>query len=196
MKKILIGILALVAIAAAEYPAPAGFKWGSTPSDACRKASTTLEGNLTLCSMTTAPKPIPWVNYYVLVYYKGKLVKVLMDSKITDDDVTGSENVELYDKIKSTLLSKYGDPVSSVEVTGQKLYREYDEFYECLAYTGCGAYSSLWEDPSDKSVVSLEIKSSEFRGRGYVRIIYQAVAFLEYTDDREELEAKATDEGL
>jgi hypothetical protein len=196
MKKIITLLLVLIAFSAAEYPAPAGFKWGTAPDKKCRQTQLTQIKDVILCTTTNVSKPIPWVDEYYLLYYKNKLIKVLMNSKSTRDDVTGSTNRELYEKIKETLTSKYGEPETSYETSGRKLYEEYDEFFECLAYTGCGAYLSVWTNQENRSTMSLEIKSLGSRGRGYVQIAYESIAFQKFTEDKKALEDQATNEGL
>ena len=94
-----------------------------------------------------------------------------MMSKNIDDDITGSKGKELYSKIKSSLTNKYGDS-KNYEYTGRKIYDEYDEFYQCLKYSGCGNWMSFWE-AKEGGIVALEIEGAA-RGKGYLRLSYES----------------------
>ena len=71
------------------------------------------------------------------------------------------------DCIARALTEKYGKPGNNYQSTGSKLFKEYDEFYQCLAYSGCGMWITIYES-ADKSI-SLEIKGLR-RGIGYLVI--------------------------
>ncbi len=58
------------------------------------------------------------------------------------------------------------------KITGVSLYKESDEFYECLKYPGCGTWMSSYNTSSKKISLQLIGKS---RGVGYIRIIMEAV---------------------
>lgn len=61
--------------------------------------------------------------------------------------------------MKSKLTAKYGTPTNSYEYIGRKLWDEYDEFYQCLAYSGCGAWISLFESKAGESI-ALQLNAS------------------------------------
>ena len=72
------------------------------------------------------------------------------------------------------LSKKYGAPKSSWEQVGLDLYKDSDEFYQCLKYDGCGQYVSLYEYAG--GYISLQIKGVS-RGKGYLMIGYESPAF-------------------
>ena len=85
------------------------------------------------------------------------LVKIEWARHLIVDDIFGDIGRERYFELKKILAKKYGDP-QAVEFFGRTLYDQRDQFYQCLAYTGCGAYMSLFQ-PSGGGAISLEVRA-------------------------------------
>lgn len=81
------------------------------------------------------------------------------------NDPTGSAGKERFEALTSTLTEKYGKPSDKYQTVGNKLFKEYDEFYQCLANSGCGMWISIYA-PVDKDI-SVELKGLR-RGSGYI----------------------------
>jgi len=116
-----------------------------------------------------------------------------MFSKIITDDPLGSKGKAEYENIKVTLSKKYGTPSSEYEKIGRKLFNGPDEFYQCLAYSGCGSWISFF-DTDYGPAITLEIKGLK-RGTGYLQLGYEgpnwAKAVRENRKDNAESDAGA-----
>jgi len=161
---------------AREVEAPFGLTWGATKSSLESKGVTfnkcTPNGILAICETRKTIKPISFGETYVLLFHpKLGLRKVMMLSNDISDDITGRKGKELYSKIQSALSKKYGAP-NNYEYTGRKVYKEFDEFYQCLKYSGCGQWLSLWDSKEGGAVV-LEVKGSS-RGKGFLKLTYES----------------------
>lgn len=105
---------------------------------------------------------------------KGVFKKILWWSRTGDivDDPTGWEGKEKFDNLKFTSQDKYGNPSLNSQTIGLKLFKEYDEFYECLAYKGCGSWVSCFN--TETKDICLELSGLK-RGKGYLWISIEAV---------------------
>jgi len=179
MKHIIIAATMLVissfAFAADGDDAMLGFKWGMSAQDVratganLKKEET--DKNLELYEASSVPKPLSEFETYMLTFSDGKLVKILAIGKKISDDPTGSRGKERFETLASAMKEKYGKPTNNYQRIGTMLYKEYDEFYQCLAYSGCGQWASVFEI-KDKDVV-LKIKGIR-RGIGYITITAEA----------------------
>ena len=181
MKKLisLLFLFSLSSLALAEsksFPEPFGLTWGMSEADLI-KVGFTRSGpveDFNILSSVSAPKAWSKADDYMAVTYKGKLVKVIASSKPFTSDLYGSEAKASYSQIKSLLSKKYGEPKTSWERVGLDLYKDSDEFYQCLKYDGCGQYISLYEYAG--GYISLQIKGVS-RGKGYLMIGYESPEF-------------------
>lgn len=158
------------------FPAPFGLKWGMSESSLKKIGFTNADSNdhrLKILNSISAPKAWSKGERYTVVLYKNKLVKVLAASSDFENDVTGSVGIKAYQGIKSLLSNKYGSP-KSLEHIGVKLYKDNDEFYQCLQYSGCGIYYSEFKYGGGTIVTNLEGLS---RGTGYLKITYESPEF-------------------
>jgi hypothetical protein len=74
--------------------------------------------------------------------------------------------------MKKAVAEKRGNPTDETNVVGARLFDQEDEFYQCLAYDGCGVWSSLWEQkPSGGVLLSIEGTGP---GKGYVQVDYES----------------------
>jgi len=160
-----------------EIGAPFGLEWGIFEKDFKAKgivASCETSGGLISCEASVVPQSVSVADNYVLVLdSKSGLQKVVMIGKTIDGDSYGSQGKLAYQSIKSTLENKYSSP-ESFEYVGRKLYRDSDEFYQCLAYDGCGKWASYWSVGDDKGgFIGLHLKGLR-RGQGYITLTYES----------------------
>jgi hypothetical protein len=167
--------LAAAAIAKDNNEAMFGLRWDMSVSEV-RATGAPLtqqrtEGNITAFRTESVPKGFSDAEFYVLMFASDRLVKIVMVTKDFTDDPFGTAGRERFAKIKTILEEKYGKPTMSSQEVGRKLFRERDEFYQCLAYTGCGLWAAVFEPPGKS--ISMELKGSR-RGVGYVSITTEA----------------------
>jgi hypothetical protein len=94
------------------------------------------------------------------------LVRAGLWGKTITDDVYGIQGKDQYQQLRKLIVARYNaQPTKEVTASGDKVYRDSDEFYECLAYSGCGLYLAIWEIPPMS--VSLELQGVR-RGIGFV----------------------------
>ena len=106
-----------------------------------------------------------------MIFADGKLAKIWGLSRDISNDPSGSSGKERFETLRSALIQKYGQPKLNYQTVGNKLFKEYDEFYQCLRYSGCGLWVSSFEAP-DKTL-NIELKGLN-RGTGYVDITAEA----------------------
>lgn len=156
--------------ASAPAPAPTpslpplafGFKIGETIS---------YTEDLTVKTVTTAPVPLDPGAAYVLSYYKGRLLKVVAISTEITGDPNGSDGKKMFKDLLTVFTERYGKPIDLTQVVGRTLYRDADEYYECLKYTGCGLWQALFKTPEKIALLRLY---GTGRGSGYMKITVEA----------------------
>jgi hypothetical protein len=199
--KILLPVIFLlisVNVLAKEVIAPFGLEWGQTKQKLKDKSilltNCSTEKKITTCQTKKPTKGVSFGDFYVLYIdaLKG-LQKVTMISKDLDSDISGSAGKALYSKIKTSLTKKYYEP-QSYEYIGRELYDEYDEFYQCLKYDGCGQWFSFLEKKIEGTIV-LELKGLS-RGKGYVSLTYESEKWAGIIDSLKEREKSADDDAL
>ncbi len=152
-----------------------GLRWGMSISEV-RAAGVALkkeqaDRTLEIYSSTSAPREISNAESYVFVFSEGKLVKLRYVGKNITDDAFGTSGKEQFESLKTALTEKYGIPDNNFQNVGGRLFKEADEFYQCLAYSGCGMWVSIFKSP-DKYLM-LELKGIR-RGTGYVSLTAEA----------------------
>lgn len=179
---IILAILPLPVMAQDAFPAPFGLTWGASAAD-LRALGFATHGNDTqgdedkaLRALTAVSVPKPWsrAEKYVALLFRDRLVKVVAQSESVTNDLGGTEGKTLYESVKKTLTEKYGVPSSHTETSGGKLYNDFDEFYQCLDYAGCGLYLSLYQYNGGVIAVRLE---GESRGKGFLSVQYESPEF-------------------
>ena len=176
-------------VSANDFPAPFGLSWGMS-INALNKVgfkNAGASGGFQFLESVTTPKPWSKGDEYLAVIYKNKLVKVIVYSKKITGDLYGREGKKLYGNVKSLLTNKYGEPRDSTELVGLKLYKDSDEFYQCLKYSGCGHYMTVFNYGSGD--VGLELKGVS-RGEGLVKIMYENSSFDAALDEIESISQK------
>ena len=148
-----------------------GLKWGMSISEIRSTGSTLTKSrgdrNLETYKTSTVPRPLSDFESYMLIFADGKLVKLWGIGKDIPGDPTGSSGKERFETLRAALKEKYGQSTQNYQTIGNKLFKEYDEFYQCLAYSGCGMWVSTFE--TQEKAVILELKGLK-RGIGYLEI--------------------------
>ena len=153
-----------------------GLKWGMTTSEikgfGISLSKVKGDRNLDFYSTTSLPKQLSDAESYTLVFSEGKLVKLIAIGKDIANDPNGTDGKERFDVLKKSLQDKYGTPSTNYQSVGNKLFKEHDEFYQCLAYSGCGLWVALFTTPT--KVVAVELNGLR-RGTGYIQVSAEAV---------------------
>lgn len=200
-KKFITSVFAFALIPTSVIAAdgPFGIDWGKSLSEieamgvTCSNKST--EDRFTICKTTSLPKNLSISEQYALYFDKKyHLQKVQMVSRNIENDITGSDGKETYSDLKSKLTEKYGTPTNSYEYIGRKLWDEYDEFYQCLAYSGCGTWLSLFESKAGE-VIALQLKGLG-RGKGYITLAYEGPSWSNAVDAYKSKESEADADAL
>lgn len=187
-----------VALSQEGPTAPLGMNWGDSKEKIVKDYGASPAGKndsrLKLFSISSPPVKVSgYDEYYGVIDDQQGLVKIIIVENIKDD-AYGAKGLEDYKKVKELLSKKYGKPDSQYEYMGRELYKENDEFYQCLAYQGCGAYSSFFKQP-DGGDISLEVKGQR-RGIGYITISYESVLFGKVLKEQEDASKKQAEQGL
>jgi hypothetical protein len=168
-------MLMMCAAVSAEGDALFGLKWLMSPKQvrAAGVEMTLVQGTkfLTAYKTDSLPKNYSMAEGYQLIFYKDSFLgKIIMSSVDITDDLYGSKGKEkfqiVYDQIsaKNKLTNKF-------MYSGQELYKDRDEFYQCLKYKGCGSWIAFFD--GDNKIIALELKPLE-RGEGYISIRAEA----------------------
>lgn len=179
--------------AADTFPVPFGLGWGMSEADLEEIGFSQVDDSEGFGVFTSVSAPKAWskAENYVAVTYKGKLVKAAATSTDITDDIYGSEGKKIYIQVKELLTKKYGQPSSNYEMVGGKMYDESDEsdeFYQCLDYSGCGAYVSIFNYAG--GIISVQLKGRS-RGEGFLAIGYESPQFSTAKDEIERGDIKS-----
>jgi hypothetical protein len=93
------------------------------------------------------------------------LVKVNWASDDITNDLFGTAGIALFEQLRESLSKRLGE-ATMITFTGQVLWNERDEFYQCLNHAGCGAHAAFWSTESESGAM-LELKGLS-RGTGYI----------------------------
>ena len=152
-----------------------GLRWGMTPAQVQAFGVTLIntenDRGLDLYKTTSLPKNVSDAESYSLTFFNGRLVKLWVVTKNITGDPTGAKGKERFGAFRSALAAKYGESAHNRQISGVALYTEWDEFYQCLAYSGCGIWASIFE--TNDKIVGIEIKGLR-RGTGYIEITAEA----------------------
>ncbi len=161
----------------AEAQPPFGLKWGMHVNDlsslGIKVASTSTSGNIVVVNVKELPNAFPDTNAVNMLFDRQLgLVKVRWTSTAVAGDPTGSQGRSKYFEMKKTVVETRGNPSDETLVVGARLFDQEDEFYQCLAYEGCGVWSALWEEkPSGGVLLSVEGLGP---GQGYVQLDFES----------------------
>jgi hypothetical protein len=173
---LVIFLFTVKSVVATEVTAPFGLKWGQTKKELTAKkvnlTDCSTSQKITSCKTINPVKGVSFGELYMLFIDDDKgLQKITMISKDITSDISGSEGKALYGKVKKSLTKKYST-ATEYEYIGRKLYDEYDEFYQCLAYDGCGNWIALWEVNNGGNAI-VQLKGLK-RGKGYLTLTYES----------------------
>jgi len=153
-----------------------GLNWGMTPKEITSLGITLIkvneEKNFQYYITKSLPKNLSDIENYGLTFSDGKLVKLAAICKEITNDPTGSSGKKRFDVLNKSLQDKYGTPTHKYQGSGGTLFKEYDEFYECLNYAGCGVWACVYNTPT--KTISLELKGQS-RGTGFIALVVEAV---------------------
>ncbi len=152
-----------------------GLRWGMTVAEV-KSAGTALtkayrDRNMESYKAPSMPKNISDFESYSLIFADGKLTKMYGIGKTISNDPSGLSGKERFETLRSVLIQKYGQPILNSQIMSNKLFKEHDEFYLCLKYSGCGIWVSVFETP-DK-LLTIEMKGLA-RGAGFIEIAAEA----------------------
>jgi len=153
-----------------------GLSWGMTPTEV-KELGTRLKpekktDNLYIYSANSLPNNLKDTGSYTLVFSKdGKLVKIIMLSKKFINDIYGDQGRSRFEELALELSHKYQE-ISSIMETGIKAYDSEDEFYQCLAYPGCGLWVKKFR--GENKDIFLQMNGIK-KGEGYISITVEAV---------------------
>ncbi|GAD29940.1 hypothetical protein PLEI_1594 [Photobacterium leiognathi lrivu.4.1] len=200
MKKLISISLLLLSTSsiASGIKAPFGLAWGMSKSDltsaGVELSECSTDKGVERCQTLKPVKGVSFGQLYALFIDQEKgLHKVIMISQDITSDISGSKGKALYSKVKSSLDKKYGES-KSYEYFGNKLYDEYDEFYQCLKYDGCGSWVSFWS-PKDGGNAIAELKGLS-RGHGFLRLAYESNTWSQIVDSMKKREQASDDDAL
>lgn len=143
------------------------------------------DGSLTNYKSIKLPKQPSTTDMVGLTFdQKHGLQRITWLSKNVTDDPFGSKGKEQFSELKAVLEKKYGSPDSrgTLEAVGISLYKDADEFYECLDYSGCGMWTAFWT--GSYGAVALSIATSGDRGVGWLQVVYEGPAWEDLIDAR------------
>lgn len=160
----------------ADGEAVFGLNWGMTPQE-IKSSGTILSlknkiNNLYIYRTKSLPKNLNETRYYTLVFDNNqKLVKIIMIGQNITNDISGKKGKTKFEEIAAALVKKY-EEIKSITEVGVKTYNEENEFYQCLAYKGCGLWVKMFEGKNKN--ITLQLNGLE-KGKGYIDITVEAI---------------------
>jgi len=200
--KVIIIILAVLLLCSSTFAetntGPFGIKWVASVEElesmGIKLKTISLKGRITIYISSKLPKNISMAELYFLFFDKQfKLQKVKMISKDITGDAYGSEGKKTYSTFKSKLQKKYGAPTIEIERVGLALYDGHGEFYQCLAYAGCGKWASAFE--TSDTAITIELKGKR-RGSGYILLTYEGPSWSNAVDAMKSSTSKSDNDAL
>lgn len=157
----------------AEKEAPFGLKWGMSEeqleSEGITLTEATREEGVVSYTTSELPRNLSEIDFYQVFFSEKRgLQKITVLGETIKNDARGSKGKETFDYYVDIVSDRYGQPTQEIDYIGIKLYKDPDEFYQCLAYDGCGLWATLWEER--KGVNSMVQVKGISRGEGFVTI--------------------------
>jgi hypothetical protein len=141
------------------------------------------DGRFIVYTASKIPKSLSIAESYTLIIHaEYGLQKIIVIGKSITNDPYGNEGKEKYSEYKRALVARYGQPTEkySAETIGNRLYKERDEFYQCLRHSGCGLWSALWTLDGG-GTVALNIKGLS-AGQGFLTFNYEGPKWADAVD--------------
>lgn len=173
-----IGLFLASAAIAEEASAPFGLQWGASAEEVEKIVGASpddklLWGRVQSFDVALAPLTPPNTRTILLaVDPELGLGRIIWISEEISNDAFGSAGKRNFNEIKTILTEKYGNPESAMEKTGVTLWKDRDEFYQCLAHDGCGLWFALWKTVEPAMKISLKIQGVR-RGEGFIVLTYE-----------------------
>jgi len=175
----LISTLLVSTTSVAETTAPFGLTWGMSVEES-RELGVILTSfpskhmpEVDQYKVDELPKDLSNADFYFLDFDdEYGLQRITMASDRIYNDVYGDEGKKAYLSLRKSLEEKYGEPSPSYEMIGLALWKEADEFYQCLNYEGCGYWRSFFSVEDSRERIIFELKGVG-RGEGYLLLDYQ-----------------------
>lgn len=164
-----------------EVQAPFGLKWGAKKSDFSNLFDCETNRTFISCRTNSVPKGLSNTEFYSFIFDNEEgLVKITHYGKNIIGDPYGTEAKDRFNKLKSALSGKYPDAKKKDFIWMHlKLYKESDEFYECLRYSGCGSYA--FAISPEGGGIFIEVYGMR-RGEGYIKLIYESAKWSDVID--------------
>jgi len=170
--------IACISMAQADGDALFGLHWGMSPEEV-RNSGATIEfnsqdRNLFVYKATSLPKNLNDVKFYKLIFDNNQsLVKMGLLLNMITDDPAGIDGKDRFIQLEKILDKKYKkDQQRSIQSSGNNSYKNIDEFYQCLAYKGCGLWVSKFEGSNMQIAIWLHGTS---RGTGYIELEAESI---------------------
>ena len=176
MKKIMFTSL-LIFLSTESMAGAFGAEWGwsyQRLKDAGAECQPIAFDDFNAYKCSKMPKGFSNVDFFNVIFDKvNGLQKIRMVGEDITGDPYGTAGKKRYMDYKNAISKKYGPAGDdlTIEMVGLSLYKDSDEFYECLKYSGCGYYTALW-NVNTGGTINVQIKGSS-RGTGWVQLQYE-----------------------
>lgn len=130
------------------------------------------DGASSIYSAKKMPKNLSDAEMYVLHFSEDKLLAITSFSHTVANDTHGTIGKKRFAEFRASLIQKYGKPKNEMQIARMKVYKELDEFYECLKYDGCGLWISSFQTEGKAIVIQLKGLG---RGNGWIETSVESV---------------------
>jgi hypothetical protein len=167
-----------------------GLSWGMTPEQVTA-AGTLMKKekhliNTTIYSADALPMNMNQADYYILYFGDDEgLAKIIVLTKKITGDIYGTDGKDRFNDIVEILDKKYTRK-DVHNYIGLTTYKKDNEFYQCLAYDGCGYWAA--EHTAEDRYINTELLGIS-RGVGRIRLLVEWVpVWGNIVDAREEIQ--------
>ena len=169
-----------------------GLSWDTSPADFASQftvAEQEVSGDLIILRSSAEDESLPSnTDFLTAIFWNDRLVKFYWASDNFTDDPFGSEGQAAFSTLSANLEKKLGVG-EDWTYSGQELWKEPDEFYQCIAYEGCGAWITFWVNPGvANNIAVLELIGLD-RGVGYLKYGMEHPNWYIHNDKQEQVDA-------
>lgn len=177
-----------------ENVAPFGLKWGTEyKHDMCDTASFSGDGILN-CSTFDVPIKNNYFTSYLLRFSATYgLIGASAFGESIYSDPYGIRGIKEYGRLKTVLISKYGEG-RSIE-TVSDTYLKAGKFYWCLNTVGCGDYEHLWSNDTVSVILYMSGADSDDES-GWITIRYESKLYDKHMSEIESEKIQKLKDGL
>lgn len=179
--------------------APFGLNWGMTKSQAKTQGLEIYpidqEFGLELFVAKELPKDLSIVKgHYELTFDSNRgLQQVKMVSQKIENDPSGNKGKELFSKLKTALIKKYGEPIVNYQRVNNKLSDSDNKFYQCLSDSECGGWMVIFGN--NNMSINLELEGTP-QAEGQIYLVYSGPNWVQVLEEVDKREAKSLEEAL